>query len=123
MLIKFVVENFLSFKEETVFDLAATSDKKHPDHVNQADQLSPSLNILKIAAIYGANASGKSNLISAIEFARDLIISGTRGDDTLSTKPFKLDAEYSDKPSKFQFIFYFKVGEKRHCLSPLNTIP
>lgn len=107
MLIQFIVENFLSFKDETVFNLIATKDKKHPDHINRNNKLNPKANILKIAAIYGANASGKSNLINSIEFARDFIIYGTRGDETIPTVPFRLNSETIRKPSKFQFIFHY----------------
>jgi len=106
MLIQFVAENFLSFKDETVFNLIATSDKRHPDHINRNN--SPNIDILKIAAVYGANASGKSNLINTIEFARDFIIFGTRGDETISTIPFRLDSDCINKPSKFQFLFCHK---------------
>ncbi|MCP4050613.1 MAG: ATP-binding protein, partial [bacterium] len=106
MLIQFVVENFLSFKEETAFNLIATSDKRHPAHINRNDKRVPNVEILKTAALYGANASGKSNLINTIEFARDFIIFGTRGDETISVMPFRLDSDYINKPSKFQFIFY-----------------
>ncbi len=104
MLIQFAVENFLSFKDETVFNLIATSDKRHPTHINRNDNPVPNIDILKIAALYGANASGKSNLINTIEFARNFIIFGTRGDETIPVMPFRLDSDYMAKPSKFQFI-------------------
>ncbi len=107
MLIQFAVENFLSFKDETVFNLIATSDKRHPTHINRSDKRVPKVDILKIAALYGANASGKSNLINTIEFAKNFIISGTSGDETIPVTPFRLDADYINKPSKFQFIFYY----------------
>ncbi len=106
MLIQFSVENFLSFKEETVFNLMATSDKKHVKHINRNIKGS-NPDILKIAAVYGANASGKSNLINAIEFARDFIIYGTRGDETITTLPFRLDYRCRNRPSRFQFLFYY----------------
>jgi len=105
MLIQFIVENFLSFREETTFNLIPTTDKKHMMHVNKNDK-KPHIDILKIAALYGANASGKSNLVKAIKFAKELILSGTRGDETIQTKPFRLESRYIDKPCKFQFLFY-----------------
>lgn len=106
MLIQFAVENFLCFKDETVFNLIATKDRRHPSHINSNDGRVPKVDILKIAAIYGANASGKSNLINAIQFAQNLIIFGTSGDETIDVRPFRLDAECLQKPSRFQFIIY-----------------
>ncbi len=104
MLIQFIVENFYSFREETVFNLIAGDEPRHEDHIQRITQ--PSVDLLKVSAIYGANASGKSNLINSIEFARDLILYGTRGDETISTHPFRLDADAADRPSRFQFLIY-----------------
>jgi len=106
MLIQFVVENFLSFRDETIFNLIPTTDKKHITHINKNDDKKPNIEILKIAALYGANGSGKSNLIKAIKFAKDLILSGTKGDETIGAKPFRLESEYINNPCKFQLLFY-----------------
>lgn len=103
MLIRFVVENFLSFRDETVFEMLASRDQSHKDHIFEDSR--SHLSLLRSAALYGANASGKSNLVRAISFARDLIVGGTKGDEAIETVPFRLDAKAERKPSKFEFTF------------------
>ena len=64
MLIQFNFKNFKSFRDEVSLDLSATKITEHEEHVVEManDKL------LKIAAIYGANASGKSNIYEAFKF-------------------------------------------------------
>lgn len=71
MLIMFKVKNYMSFKDETILDLRATSYKQHPSHVLH---ISDDIKLLKTTAIYGANASGKSNLVAAIAGFRDYVL-------------------------------------------------
>ena len=104
MLIRFTVENFLSFKDETMFEMLATGDKKHIDHVIKVNK-GKSLSLLRAAAFYGANASGKSNLVDAIAFAKDFILDGTRSNQEITISPFRLDKNSMEKPSKFEFTF------------------
>ena len=102
MLIQFSVENFLSFDEEQVFSMAATGGDQHPTHlVPNTPRKGESL--LRAAAIYGANGAGKSNLVQAIRFAKNLIVEGTRGTQAIAVRPFKLGKE-SGRSSKFEFI-------------------
>ena len=70
MLIRFSFKNFKSFKDETLLDMEATSLKEHEYNVFKNNDLS----ILKVAAIYGANASGKTNVLQAFEFMRRKIL-------------------------------------------------
>jgi hypothetical protein len=63
------------------------------------------VNLLRTAVIYGANASGKSNLIKSMEFARSLIVKGTPAGEQIPVTKFKLDLKAAKKPSKFQFEF------------------
>jgi uncharacterized protein len=103
MLIQFTIENFLSFKDEATFSMAAGADQQHPDHLSQSGGAS----VLSLAAIYGANGAGKSNLIKAIGFAKELITGGTRGNKRIAITPFRLGAD-ERKSSKFEFIFTYK---------------
>jgi len=107
MLVQVTLENVLSFKEETTFSMVGVNSD--PDHFNHLaiNQAGKGRSLLPISAIYGANASGKSNLIKAIDFAKDLIIDGTRGIQAIPVSPFKL-SESNQKPSKFQFIFTYQ---------------
>ena len=104
MLLQFSVENFLSFNEEQVFSMVATnSDLNHPEHlVKGAD--SKGGTALRAAAIYGPNASGKSNLIQAMRYAQRLIIERTQSNQPLRVRPFRLGEEGNKKPSKFEFV-------------------
>jgi len=97
MLIRFTVENFLSFKDKTTFSMIKSSEKSLPEHVITQKGFSA----LKGAVIYGANASGKSNLLKAIETAKTLI------EDSHSSKAcqFKLAAKNRTSPSMVEFEF------------------
>ncbi len=102
MLVQFSIENFLSFDEEQVFSMVAGSGDQHTRHlIPNTPHKGKAL--LRGAAIYGANASGKSNLVQAIRFAQNLILQGTRITQVIPTLPFKLDAD-TNRPSKFEFI-------------------
>jgi uncharacterized protein len=104
MLIQFTVENFLSFRDRSTFSMVGVNgDRQHPEHLaeNEAGKDRP---VLPIAAIYGANGAGKSNLIQAVSFAKDLIVEGTRSSQSISVPTFKL-GDCGQKPSKFEFIF------------------
>ena len=72
MLLMFKVKNYTSFKEESILDMRATSYVQHPSHVIKINE---KLGLLKSTALYGANASGKSNLISAMFFFEEFIFS------------------------------------------------
>lgn len=107
MLLQFTVENYLSFRSETTFSMVGVgSDRQHPEHLTE-DPFRKGNPWLPIAAIYGANAAGKSNLVEAIRFAQDLVIDGTRSDDPILVEPFKL-ADCHRKPSRFEFIFTYQ---------------
>jgi len=71
MLVMFRFKNFSSFRDEVILDLRASSYTQHPSHVIK----SASFNLLKTLAIYGPNASGKSNLISALHWFEQIIFS------------------------------------------------
>jgi len=73
------------------------------DHIITSDQ-GKSVSVLPLAAIYGANASGKSNLIKAVYFAKNLIINGTSPDESIDLTPFALDTEYEKLPTKIEFV-------------------
>jgi len=107
MLIQLTLQNFLSFRDEVTFSmLGVNSDQQHLEHLaNNAAGKDRSL--LPIAAIYGANAAGKSNLIKAVKFAKDLVVEGTRSTKIIPVIPFKL-GNYSKKPSKFECIFTYQ---------------
>ena len=71
MLVQFKMKNVLSFKEETIFDMTAISAyKEHPSNLIDIDTKEK---FLRVAAIYGANASGKSNFVWALKLFRRIV--------------------------------------------------
>ena len=121
MLIQFRFKNFKSFKDDTILDLSATKITEHSDRVVQAGNEK----VLSTAAIFGANASGKSNVIEAFRFMATYVIEsfafGGEGDDKKSkTKklkhtPFLFDKESRDSESSFEV--YFITSEETGCKS------
>ncbi len=115
MLIMFKIKNYTSFKDEAILDLRAASYKQHPSHLLDACD---GTKLLKTIAIYGANASGKSNFISAMLFFERYIfgqfINKDKGEEfdfsggDLKTKlePFQLVDDIDDV-SEFEIIFTF----------------
>lgn len=100
MLIRFVVNNFLSFNEEREFTMLAGSFKNHKHHVYKAGKV----DVLKATAIYGANGAGKSNLIKAIEFLQNTVQEGGLL-QSVNGKKFKLDKANASKPVSFEIEF------------------
>ncbi|MBD2580073.1 ATP-binding protein [Oscillatoria sp. FACHB-1406] len=110
MLIEFSVGNYRSFKEIVTLSLVATNLKAKNEQVdeNNVFQVDDKLSLLKNAVIYGANASGKSNLIQAFEFMKDFILNSSRETqitDEIATDKFKLSTESEAQPSFFELVF------------------
>jgi len=109
MLIRFLVENFLSFNQEVEFSMVAGRSRQHPNHITTNSSRN-CIDILKMGVIYGANAAGKSNLIAAMSFARKLIVRGTKAKKAILLSRFKLNHASLNSPAKF--TFEFKQGDK-----------
>ena len=110
MLLQFSVENYLSFKDTAVLSLIPAADKEHLDNItDQADYKG-----LNTVAIYGSNASGKSNLFKAITVSLNMIrnSANTQVDQLLPIVPFKLDDESKGKPTSFEYQFVASDGKK-----------
>lgn len=104
MLISFTVENWMSFREPATLSMVAGREKQHGNHKTKLGK--HGLSLLPVAAIYGGNASGKSNLCKAMGFARDFVIAGTSGPmSKIAAQPFKLNPDTFRKPSIFTFAF------------------
>lgn len=119
MLIEFSVGNYRSFKEVVTFsmvvaDLTADHNIIHDDNLFTVDD---DLKLLKSAAIYGANASVKSNLAEALGFMRWFIVNSSRetqSTDDIDIEPFKLSVETDNKPSFFEIIFILNQVKYRY---------
>lgn len=101
MLIRFSVENFLSFKNSTEFSMIAGKMTRHKGHI----ALCNNRRTLKGAFIFGANASGKTNLIRAIAFAKSIILKGIEYTNC-DKKYFRIDESFKERPGVFQFDIY-----------------
>lgn len=129
MLIMFKAKNFTSFKDEVILDLRATSYKQHPSHVLE---VSEDLRLLKTTAIYGANASGKSNLISAMflfeKYIFDQFISKTSDENDIlndqklksGLEPFTL-TDNINQASEFEIIFHYRGKEMQYGFECTTT--
>ena len=103
MLIRFTVENLRSFAAETTFSMLPGRAQKHADHVLPTP--AAGIEALRAAVIYGANASGKSNLVRALAFAREFVVAGVRPRQLIPVEPFRLGADTAARPSRFEFEF------------------
>lgn len=101
MLIRFLVSNFLSFDEEQEFNMLAADFRTHKHHVYELGKV----NVLKSAAIYGANGAGKSNLIKAIEYLQNSVHAG-RLLKSIDSSKFKLNSENQSMPVSFEIEFF-----------------
>ena len=108
MLIRFAVSNFMSFKETTEFSMIASKITRHSDHVATINHK----RILKGAFLFGANASGKTNFIRALAFARDIILHGLEDTDC-EKKYFRVDANSKNQ----QGVFHFDIFSHGHFYS------
>jgi len=111
MILEFRIKNFLSFKDEVVFNFEATNDKcLENSHVVE---IAPGTRVLKLGVVYGANASGKSNLINAFEYLHDFWFSSTENkDEETAVIPFLLDNLSKDSPTEFGITFF--VNSKKY---------
>lgn len=105
MLLRFRVTNFASIRDEQELSMVALDD--HPGLAVTEVPLGRE-RVLPVAGIFGANASGKSNLIKAMNFARTAVIESHQRwlpEDPIPRWPFRLDAESRNAPSEFVFEF------------------
>lgn len=105
MLIQFAVANYRSIKEEATLSLVAGPGGEHRDRNVLVPALQANVRttpLLRSAAIYGANAAGKTNLIRALDAMRDIVVDSSRTDGELPVTPFLLNAKHSDQPTQFE---------------------
>ena len=108
MLIEFRIKNFRSLRDEQVLSLVASKDKtlKKTHTLDSGIKAAPAL--LQSAVIYGANASGKSNLIRALQYMRGIVIESAsviKPGQTFNVQSFQLDDRSDNQPSEFEVTF------------------
>ena len=113
MLIQFNFKNFKSFREEATLDLSAAKMTEFSDRVVTIG----SEKILPVAAIYGANASGKSNIYNAFEYMAEYVVDSFKyGDEEENFEefrptPFLFDSTSADAESSFE-VYFTLPGDK-----------
>lgn len=120
MLVSFKIRNFLSFCEEQKFSMVAGKYRNFSDRVYRDGKY----NLLRFMSIYGANASGKSNLVTAFGVFKSIIIGGVRN----SSYPYccKLNEKNKHKSSMFEitidisgkiFVYGFEIIFSNNSIS------
>lgn len=106
MLISYSIANFKSFRERQTLSLIAATKLQRKENTFLADVDGESLMLLKTAAVYGPNASGKSNLLRALSAVQEIVgRTPTAGAQKLPASPFRFDPELANKPSEFCLNF------------------
>jgi AAA15 family ATPase/GTPase len=110
MLIQFTVENFRSFRSSQTFSMVASSRLRR---LKQSNTFTPTAKDLKVpdllrcAAIFGANASGKSNFVKALQFVESMVLTSSSAEPAgkINVQPFRLSASEESMDSKFEIEF------------------
>jgi len=131
MIITFTVGNFLSLKDKYSLSFRAKkTDQSLPDSMFTSNEE----NLVKSIAVFGSNASGKSNLIKALAFVRNLVVNGLQQSlsGTIPVEPFVLSTTTEKEPSFFEleilsgentFIYGFEVLPQRISREWLHQFP
>jgi AAA15 family ATPase/GTPase len=111
MLLQFTVNNYRSIKDTVIFSMkTASKDEKNSFIIRDYE-------LLQSAVVYGANASGKSNLLKAMATMRNIILNQTKvsqSTDRLPYEPFKLNSETEDASSSFEIVFFYENIKYRY---------
>ncbi len=127
MLCQFSFKNFMSYKNETVFDFQAAS---LPEFENSLIYLEKADPLLPVSVVYGPNGGGKTNLIRALSCFITMIVSpihelhknreGMIFQQSVSCSPFIYDKNSINEPTEFQIYFRTNGNEYRYYLAVLN---
>lgn len=114
MLLNYSVENFRSIKDPLTLSFMAGREQNHGNRLYKKEVLNG--RILPCLAIYGGNASGKSNLIQSLSVARNLILRNFQVDEPLPYEPFKLSDECLNRNTNFKFQFIIDQKVFQYCI-------
>lgn len=116
MILRFSIENYLSFKNKVSLDFTAGSIKEKMDNI-----FSPFLfegpNLLKSIGLYGKNSSGKSNLIKGFSFMRNFVLNSSKesqSSENIKVQAYKLSTETENSPSTFEVVFFIEEIKYRY---------
>ena len=120
MLLQFLTQNYTSIRDEIILSLVPSTGKEHQENII----VNGKYKALGMAAIYGANASGKTALYKAMTLALVILrTSNTRQiNDRLPVIPFKFDKASAGTPTRFEFTFVAGDGKKYIYGYSLDTV-
>ncbi|MCB9292559.1 MAG: ATP-binding protein [Lewinellaceae bacterium] len=112
MLQEFTVGNYLSFKNPVTLDLSTAGITEYPENVFEAGKKK----LLKGAVVYGANSSGKTNLLRAMSKMRHFVLNSSKrsSQDEIGVLPFLLNPETERSPSFFEVLFFLDGKRYRY---------
>ncbi len=116
---EFSFGNFKSFKDIQTLNLSAAKIKSKKENIDKSNVIEgnniENVSFLKSKAIYGANASGKSNIVKAfVSFIR-IVRTSVKDEKALNfTEPFRLSTETENEPTFYQIIFWYKNTKYRY---------
>ena len=127
MLINFWFTNWMSFKNENEFSMVAGPFETEHRKVSWINNYKAE--ILPFAVLYGGNASGKSNFVSALSFAQNLIVDGSKLNENIDSLPFMLDQKFVNKPCSFKFellidetLYEYGFSVTKDCVLKENLV-
>lgn len=101
MIVSFSIKNWMSFHNQATLSMVASRERQHSDRIPKLGKYQT--RVLPVAAIYGGNASGKTNFFKALSFVKALIVKGTQPESMISVEPFRLETNGIEQPSSFAF--------------------
>lgn len=112
MLVNFTFKNFRSFKNEMTLSMEAASIQE----LSEAVVESCGEDLLPVAVMYGANSSGKSNVLKALKAMRDVLLNSVKLNpkDRLEAEPFSLDMTSGEEPTSFEIQFTLNGSKFRY---------
>ena len=117
MLVEFTLKNYRSFKDRQIFSLIPDESKKEfPENIFKVND---KIEFLKVAIIYGANASGKSNFMKALQAFRNLALFSANknpGSIIKEYEPYKFEVESSNSPTEFELLFLINKIPYRYAI-------
>ena len=104
----------MSFYTKATFSLIASRERQHGKRIPKIDKFN--LGVLPVAAIYGGNASGKTNLFKALHFAKGLIVKGSQPYSLIAVDTFRLGNSQTMEPPAY-FDFELLIDETIYAFS------
>ena len=119
MLVEFTVGNFRSISEKVTLSMIAAPIKSgaHGKHLDEENviKIDEKLSLLKSAALFGANASGKSNVLTALQVMKNYALNSVHNQEIASPfQPYLLQIGYENKPSHYEIVFIVEGVQYRY---------